>query len=94
MAVPQLDDDVRLELRLPPETEEWAEDVLESAADGMGMRIEMERTPEALVVAVTIGGNCNALMNAESFLRDVNEALQEGEIDVMDFTLTAMSQSA
>jgi hypothetical protein len=81
--VPQLDDDVRIVVTLPPSTEEWAEDLLED------MAVEIERDDEGLYITEIVGGNCNAVANAASFLRDLEEAFQEGDIDPMEFTLTA-----
>jgi hypothetical protein len=85
--VPQLNDTVVMELRLPPTTEEWAEDLLRETGDLEGWTCD--RTPDALIVRYAIGGNCNALVNAQGWLGDLAEALNEGEIDPMEFTLTA-----
>ena len=81
---PQLRDDVILTLLLPPETEEWAEEFL--AAD------EIERTDDALTLRHRIGGNCNSLSNAASWLRDVEDAMSEADIDPMVFVLTAATE--
>lgn len=86
--VPQLTDDVKLELRLPPTTEEWADEMLVEACDG---EWEVERTDQALFVRKTVGGNCNALSNAQTFLGDVEEALRPGEVEPMVFTLIAIA---
>lgn len=87
--VKQLNDDVTLELRLPPETEEWAESVLRAPDGTLGDGWKIVRGDDALTVTTTIGGNTNALYCAESFLREVAEYLDEGNIDPMSFTLVA-----
>lgn len=79
----QLDDPVKLALRLSPTTEEWADALL--GAEGW----LVERTDEALIVRHTYTGNCNAISNAATFLRDVEDVLQEGNIDPMCFILVA-----
>lgn len=92
---PQLTDDVKLELRLPPTTEGWAEDVLREYDEGESWSVgggwEIERTDQALFVRVQVGGNCNAITNARHFLDDIEEALREGDIDPMVFTLMALA---
>lgn len=84
--VPQLDDDVVIVLTLPASTEEWAEDSLD------GLAVEIERTDEALCITQVIKGNCNALDNAASFLRDVQDALADVDIDPMQFMLAARAE--
>jgi hypothetical protein len=81
---PQLSDAVVLELRLPMETEEWAEDLL---AD-----YDTVRSDDALIVREEVGGNCNAVANAASFLRDVEDALSGGGVDPMALTLTVTAK--
>lgn len=83
---PQVDDPVRLMLTLPATTEEWAEDLL-AGIDG----IEIERTENALTVVKVVHGNTNAIASAGYLLRDVEEALDEGDIDPMSFTLVGMT---
>lgn len=85
---PQLDDDVILELKLRPSTEEWAEEMLEAQNE----TFETERTDDALIVRYRVGGNCNAIVNASTFLSMVEDALRDGDIDVMEFTLTATTE--
>jgi hypothetical protein len=83
--VPQLDERVTLRLVLPASTEEWAEDDLGE--------YDCERTSEGLVIADEIGGNCNAVENAASFLRDLADAFAECGVSPMEFTLTARSDA-
>lgn len=80
--VPQLRDTVHLTLELGP-VEEWAADLLSD--------YECVHHEEHLTVKTSIGGNCNAVSNAANFLRDVEEALAEGEINPMEFCLTSFS---
>jgi hypothetical protein len=82
--VPQITDTVRLTLYLG-HVEEWAEELLSG--------FDCERTSTGLTACAEIGGNCNAVSNAASFLGEVEEALSEGEIDPMEFTLTAVSKA-
>lgn len=88
--VPQLHDDSVIELRLPPQTEEWADDVLRETDEMVGF--EVERTDDALIVRTTIGGNCNALVVARGFLDDVEDYLRDGQVDPMEFTLTVTAR--
>jgi hypothetical protein len=88
--VPQLNDDHLLELRLPPQTEEWADELLKETDAQRGF--DVERNDEALIVRTVIGGNCNALVVARGFLDDVEEYLREGDVDPMEFTLTVTAQ--
>lgn len=83
--VAQLDDDVWLSVTLPPTTEEWAEEML------AGLAVEVERDDDGLHVTYTVRGNCNAVENAASFMRDLADAFSEGDIDPMAFTLKAWS---
>lgn len=80
--VPQLRDDVQIELVLPPQTPEWADDLLASC-DGT----DVERTDEALTATYFVGGNCDGITNLQSWLTDVEDAMQEGDIDLMEFTV-------
>jgi hypothetical protein len=84
---PQITDTVVLKLILPASTQEWADELL-SAYD-------CERVDEtgALFVTCEVGGNCNAITSAAGFLRDVEEALSEGDIDPMEFTLVGVPRS-
>lgn len=82
----QLTDPVTLELRLPPTIEEWAEEAL--AEDG-DYSWDVKRTDDALIVRAVVHGNMNAVVNAQGFLRDVEETLQQANIDPMSFTLVA-----
>lgn len=90
--VPQLDDDVILRLVLDAATEEWAEELLRETDDQYGVADEIERTDEGLILTHRVGGNCDALSTAVSWLRDVEDALRGGNIDVMAFILTARSE--
>jgi hypothetical protein len=90
--VPQLNDLADIELRLPPQTEEWADDLIRGGEDEAGF--EIERTNEALVVRTTVGGNCNALVVARGFLDDLDEYLSEGDVDPMEFTLIVKARPA
>jgi hypothetical protein len=87
---PQLNDDAVMELRLAPQTPEWADDLLRETEKQRGF--DVERTDDALIVRTTIGGNCNALCVARGFLDDVEGYLSEGCIDPMEFTLTVVAQ--
>ena len=78
--VPQIGDDVHIELRLPPSTEEWADELFESC-DGT----EVERTDLALIARHTVGGNCDGVSNLASWLSQVEDAMDEGDIDLMEF---------
>jgi hypothetical protein len=80
--VAQLRDDVRIELILPPQTEEWADTLLADLDS-----TDVERTDEALIARYEVGGNCDGISNLASFLRDVGDAMQEGDIDLMEFTV-------
>jgi hypothetical protein len=88
--VPQLHDDSVIELRLPPQTEEWADDLLSETDERVGF--DVERTDDALIVRTTIGGNCNAIVVARGFLDDVEDYLRDGDIDPMEFTLTVTAR--
>jgi hypothetical protein len=87
--VAQLNDDVVLVLTLPPSTEEWAEDLLRESEDNYGVADTVERTDDGLVLTRRIGGNCNALANARSWLAEVEEELDEGHVSPMQFGLRA-----
>ncbi|HEY6731945.1 MAG TPA: hypothetical protein VI039_13095 [Solirubrobacterales bacterium] len=78
--VPQISDDVHIELLLPANTEEWADELLASC-DGT----EVERTDDALIVRYLVGGNCDGVSNLARWLGQVEEAMQEGDIDLMEF---------
>jgi hypothetical protein len=80
--VPQLRDDVRVELVLPPQTEEWADTLLADIE-----ATDVERTDDALLVYHEVGGNCDGLSNLRSWLGDVEDAMQEGNVDLMEFTV-------
>lgn len=83
--VAQLTDDVTFTLWLPITTEEWADELLAE-------EYEVRRDPDGrLVVAETIGGNCNAVDCAQGFLSDVQDLLREGDVDPMGFVLVASS---
>jgi hypothetical protein len=85
--VPQIDDDVHIEIRLSPSTEEWAEELLERADIGFST----ERTDDALIVKSVTAGNCSGLDNLASALSEMSEALREGEIDPMEFSVSVRS---
>lgn len=78
--VPQLHDDVRIELLLPPQTEEWA-DIPLADLDST----DVKRTDDALIVTYEVGGNCDGISNLASFLREVEDALWEVDVDLMEF---------
>lgn len=88
--VPQINDDAVLELRLPPQTEDWADALIQGGPDEDGY--DVERTDEAVIVRTTVGGNCNALVVAGSFLDNLDEYLSEGDIDPMEFTLVVAAR--
>lgn len=92
--VPQLSDDVVMKLTLPPETEEWAEELLRGDEEKYAVAETIERTDEGLVLTQRIGGNCNAIVNARMWLDEVEEALDDGSIDPMSFTLVVSSTEA
>lgn len=77
--VPQLRDDVHIELRLPPSTQEWADELLESCG------AEVERTDDFLIARHLVGGNCDGVSNLQSWLSEVEDAMREGDIDLMEF---------
>lgn len=79
--VPQITDTVHMELRLAPQTEEWAEDLLRQVCDGC------ERRPDALVVTTQMSGNTSGIDCLADWLADVQEALAEGEIAPMEFDI-------
>jgi hypothetical protein len=81
--VAQLNDSVTLTLTLPATTEEWADELLAQEFD------VTRNEADQLVVTQTVGGNCNAVTCARSFLDEVEEFLREGEVDPMRFVLTA-----
>lgn len=89
--VPQITDDVFLVLTLPVETDDWAEDLLRGDEGTYGAADRIERTSLGLVLTRRIGGNCNAIANARSWLAEVEDVLDEGDIDPMGFTLVATS---
>jgi len=79
--VPQQWDDINIELRLSPSTEEWADDLLES----IDSCTFVKRTDTALVARFVIGGNCDGAQNLSDVMRDVEEAMTEGEISLNEF---------
>lgn len=79
--VPQLTDDVLMEVKLRPETEEWADDLLREAD------FTVCRDANALVVRRVVGGNTNGLSCLSSMLDDMEEALREGNVDPMEFSV-------
>lgn len=83
---PQVDDPVRLTLALPPTTEEWAETLL-----GEIEGVEVQRSENALTVVKVVHGNVNAIVSARYLMDEVEQALAEGEIDPMSFTLVGMT---
>ena len=69
-----------IELRLPPQTEEWADDLLRSCES-----TDVERTDEALTARYEVGGNCNGITNLRMWLGDVEDAMDEGNVDPVEF---------
>ena len=80
----------QIEIRLPATTEEWAEDVIENG----DYEFTCERTDDALIVRGSIGGNCDAVTIAQSALRDLEEACQEGDLSPRDVTVRAWRESS
>jgi hypothetical protein len=84
---PQLTDDVTITITFPAAIEEWADELISD-----GSAAEVDRDEEGrLVVRTTWGGNTNALHVARGVLDEIEDALQEGCVDPMEFTLTAQS---
>lgn len=86
--VPQITDTVCIELRLPPQTEEWAEDLLADDCD------TIKRTDDALVITAEVGGNTSGLSCVRSWLQDVEDALNEGEIEPMEMDIRVRARPA
>lgn len=84
---PQLTDDVVFTLTLPADTEEWADEELAREFDVR--RDEQDR----LIVTHRVGGNCNAVACARSFLDEVEDFLRHCDVDPMDFEFRAESQA-
>jgi hypothetical protein len=85
--LPQLTDDVTITITFPATIEEWADELIRD-----GSAAEVERDEEGrLVVRTTWGGNTNALHVARGVLDEIEDALQEGCVDPMAFTLAAQS---
>lgn len=76
--------DTTIEARLDPRTEEWAEEVL-----AVYDEFEFERTEDAFIVRVVVGGNCDAVQLVGSFCRDLEDGLTEGNISPRSVTITA-----
>jgi hypothetical protein len=91
--VAQRDDPVELRLVLPPETEEWAEDVIlgkrQDGPNDFEAADAVERTNAGLIVTRAVGGNCSALACARSWLQEVEDALATGEIEPGSLILLA-----
>lgn len=78
-----------IEIELPATTEEWAEEVI----GGGDYDFTTKRTDATLFVRGEIGGNCDAVQIAQSALRDLEEALQEGDISPRDVKLHVWRES-
>lgn len=74
-------DDINIELRLPPSTEEWAEELFKS----IDSCTFCNRDDMALVVRFVIGGNCDGAYNLSDVMRNVEKAMTEGEISLNEF---------
>jgi hypothetical protein len=85
--VPQQWDDIHIELILPPNTEEWADDLLET----IDCNTAVERTDEALIARFEIAGNCDGASNLRTVLTDVEDAMQEGDISLNEFEVKVTS---
>lgn len=86
--VPQLHDDVCIEIRFLPTLEEWA-DVEMREMEGVE---SVQRTDEAVTVHYRIGGNCSGIWNLGSFLRDLDEVFTDLNIDPMEFTVNVTAK--
>lgn len=84
-------DDIHIELRLLPSTEEWAEELFKRI-DGVETA---ERTEKGLVVKFVMAGNCDGASNLSSFMSEVEDAMQEGDISLNEFEVkvTAVESS-
>lgn len=91
--VAQRDDPVELRLVLPPETEEWAEDVIlgkrQDGPNDFAAADAVQRTNVGLIVTRAVGGNCSALACARSWLQEVEDALSTGEVEPGNLILLA-----
>lgn len=85
--VPQITDDVHIELILPATTEEWADESL--GREFAVVRDERDR----LIVEQTVGGNTNAVSCVRSFLTEVEDFLFDADIDPMAFELRVTSSA-
>lgn len=84
--VPQLTDDVIVEFRFRPETEDWADDLLRES--WVNTEVRRTRDTDALVVETRVGGNTNGLDVLAMVATEFAEALKEGDVDPMEFTVT------
>jgi len=84
--VPQIDDDVYVTIVLPPQTEEWSDELAENIG------FNPERTDEALTLRAMVRGNTSGLAVAAGLLQDLEVALSEGEVDPMDLKVEIESR--
>lgn len=70
--------DTEITLWLPAETEEWADELLETIE---GCKTGRDAETDQLVATYLSGGNCNAVEMARMFLDQVEMALIEGMVD-------------
>lgn len=83
--VPQLRDDVIVTVTFPPETEEWADELIRESWMNMDVTRDAD---DALVVVAQVGGNTNGVSVLQSVLSEIEDALQGGEVDPMEFTIS------
>lgn len=88
MRTPQLNDDVVIEITFPSTTEEWADELLERRDLNV-----MRDADNKLIVEALVGGNTNAVSVAQMILYEIADAFDDGEIDPMNFELTAISRA-
>lgn len=86
LRVPQRTDDVIVEFRFVPETEEWADELIRNC--WLNMEVRRTRDTESLIAEVKVGGNTNGLDVLAMVATTMAEALKEGDVDPMEFTVT------
>lgn len=84
--VPQLTDDVMVTITFPSTTEEWADELLEPEFD-----VKREKRSGKLIVSKIVSGNTDAVAVSTNVLHDVQDLLLEGDVNPMNFELTARS---
>lgn len=88
--VPQLTDDVIVEITFPAETEEWADDLLRES--WLNMEVRRTRDTEKLIVEARVGGNTNGLGVLRTVLDEIEVVLNEGDVDPMEFAVRVRTE--